>query len=124
MHVIMKSLSDPFGLPRIGTRSPLSMFRKKKPLQHVRIEVDFQPKISRWFVFRFLWIVPVIVPIVLFSIWFSILSFIHFFYMLVLGERSESIFKKQIEYIQYVLRWQFYFKYFTNERPDVLPWKL
>lgn len=100
------------------------MFRKKKPLKSVRIEIDFQPKISRWFIFRCLWVAAVIAPLTIYSIWYSILSVVHFFYMLVLGERSESIFEKQMAFITYAIRWQMYLKYFTNERPEVLPWKL
>ncbi len=102
---------------------PVLMFRKKKPLKSVRIEIDFQPKISRWFVVRCLWIVLVIVPLAIYSLWFSLLSFVHFFTMLVLGERNELIFEKQTAFINYALRWQMYLKYFTNERPNVLPWE-
>lgn len=99
------------------------MFQKKKPLKKVRLEIDFQPKISRWFLFRFLWIVPVIVPLALYAAWFGLLSFVHFFFMLLLGERSEPIFRKQLAFLNFGFQWQAYFKYYTNERPEILPWK-
>lgn len=100
------------------------MFQKKKPANKVRIEIDFQPRISRLFIFRFLWIVPVIVPLALYAFWFGILSFVHFFYMLVLGERSASLFQKQLAFLNFAFRWQAYLKYFTNERPMILPWNV
>ncbi|MSR67606.1 DUF4389 domain-containing protein [Candidatus Peribacteria bacterium] len=98
------------------------MFQKKKPAHKVRLEIDFQPKISRWFIFRFLWIIPVIIPLAIYAAWFWLLSFVHFFYMLLLGERSESIFRKQLAFINFGFRWQAYLKYYTNERPVILPW--
>lgn len=99
------------------------MFHKKKPVKSVRIEIDFQPRISRWFIFRFLWIPVIMVQIAVYAIWFGILSFIHFFYMLVLGERSASIFVKQLRFINFAGRWQAYLKYYVNDHPSVLPWR-
>ncbi len=100
------------------------MFQKKKPVNKVRIEIDFQPKISRWFLFRFLWVPVVLVPLALYSCWYAILSLVHFFHMLVFGERSESIFVQQLQFINFAARWQAYLKFFTNERPEILPWNV
>lgn len=86
------------------------------------IDVAFEQKISRLFIFRFLWIVPVIIPFCVYSIWFSLLCIVHFFHMLLLGERSRAIFDRQLEYVRYMLTWHGYLRFFTNHRPDVLPW--
>ncbi len=92
-------------------------------MKSVRIEVDFQPTISRLFIFRCLWVPAMIVPLAVYSLWFALLTFVHFFHMLALGERSKAIFVRQLRYINFIGRWQLYLKYYTNERPVILPWK-
>ncbi len=98
------------------------MFGKKNSKGMVRVDIDFDKKISRLFVFRCLWVPVVIIPFAVAGIWFSILSFIHFWYMLILGQRSKDIWDHQILVIRYYANWQGYMKYFVNGRPLVWPW--
>jgi hypothetical protein len=97
------------------------MFGKKKSAKNsVSIDIAFEPKISRLFIFRCLWIPVIIIPLALYGIWFAILSFVHFWYMLVLGKRSRDIFDTQLEFIRFAGGWQAYMKYYVNEHPDIL----
>lgn len=101
--------------------SHLLMFnRKKKIAEAVTLNVAYEEKISRVFIFRFLWVPVIIAPFALYSIWFALLSFIHFFYMLVLGARSKKLFDHQMTVIRYLVEWQLYLRFFTNKRPNVL----
>lgn len=102
----------------------MSMFKHKKKVPAiVRVDIDFEPKISRLFIFRCLWIPVIAIPFIVFAIWFGILSFVHFFYMLILGKRSRDIYDHQMAFIRYMAGWQGYLKYFTNGHPKVLPWE-
>ncbi len=90
------------------------MFGKKPELT---IDFVFHRKISRLFIFRFLWLVIAIWPLALLGIWFAILSFVQFWHMLILGERSEAVWVKQIGLIRFFATWQAYLKYFIDTRP-------
>lgn len=92
------------------------------PKNPVMIDVAFEQKISRLFIFRCLWVIAIAIPFAVYSIWFGLLTIVHFFHMLLLGERSRAIFDRQMEYIRYMLTWHAYLRFFTNHRPDVLPW--
>jgi hypothetical protein len=101
------------------------MFRflqKKKGKSMVRVTIDFEKKISRLFIFRFLWVPVLLVPAILCCVWFGILSFIHFWYMLFLGKRSEEIWVRQMHIINYLAWWQGYLRFFVNGHPKVWPW--
>lgn len=99
---------------------PCMFNRTKKVVPAVTVDIVFESKISRWFIFRFLWIPVIIVPFAIYGIWFGFLSFVHFFYMLVLGQRSRDIFDGQMNVVRYFARWQAYIRYFTNVRPEIL----
>jgi len=98
------------------------MFKSTKKKKAVTIDIAFEKKVSRLFIFRFLWVIPIIVPFFVYNIWFSILSIVQFFHMLIFGERSKSLFEKQMHFVRYVVAWQAYTRFFTNARPAVLPW--
>ena len=94
--------------------------RTKKPAAPVTVEIAFETKISRFFIFRILWVPVIILPFIVYAFWFSVLSVIHFFYMLVLGERSRELFDREMEVIRYLAHWQAYLRFFTNVRPAIL----
>jgi hypothetical protein len=97
--------------------------KKKKALEgQVHVDIVFEKKISRLFIFRCLWMPVVIIPFAIAGIWFSLLSFIHFWYMLILGNRSQDIWAHQIHAIRYFAGWQGYLRYFTNSHPRIWPW--
>jgi len=93
---------------------------KDKPMVHIKI--DFEKSISRWFIFRFLWVPIIIIPVIICGLWFGILSFVHFWYMLILGKRSEDVWVYQMHVINYMASWQAYMRFFVNRHPKVWPW--
>jgi hypothetical protein len=95
------------------------MFAKGK--NECSLEIAYHQTISRLFIFRFLWTVVAVWPLSILGIWFGILSFIHFWFMLILGERSKEIWTRQTRLLQYFTEWQLYFHFFTNRRPPFLP---
>lgn len=99
------------------------MFQKKKSKNSITIDIVYEETISRLFIFRFLWIVPVIIPMALYTFLFGLQSVVQFLHMLVLGKRSKILFDHQMHYIRYAAAWQAYTRYFTNVRPVILPWQ-
>ncbi len=94
--------------------------RTKKQVEPVIVEVAYQEKISRFFIFRCLWVPVIILPFAVYGIWFGVLSILHFVYMLLLGERSRSLFDREMDVVRYYARWQAYLRFFTNARPAIL----
>ncbi len=98
-----------------------SMFnRKKKITEAVIVEIAYQEKISRFFIFRCLWVPVILLPFMVYGVWFAVLSILHFVYMLLLGERSRSLFDHEMDVIRYYAKWQAYLRFFTNTRPAIL----
>ncbi len=98
------------------------MFKNKKMKAPVVIDIVFEERISRLFIFRLLWVVPIIVPMAAYTLLFGLQSIVQFLHMLVLGKRSKSLFEHQMHYVRYAAGWEAYTRYFTNARPPVLPW--
>ena len=90
---------------------------KRKEKSELTLEILYRPTISRLFIFRKLWMVFAIWPMAILVVWFGLLSFVHFWHMLILGERSAPIWKHQMRCIRYFALWQAYFKYFVDRRP-------
>ena len=93
------------------------MFQKKQKPE-LTIDIAYHPMISRWFIFRMLWVIVAIWPMWLIGIWFGLLSFVHFWHMLILGERSEPIWKRQLICIRYYSAWTAYLHFFIDTRPS------
>lgn len=97
--------------------------KKKKSLEGmVHVDIAFEKKISRLFIFRCLWMPVVIIPFAIAGIWFGVLSFVHFWYMLILGARSTDIWAHQLHVIRYFAGWQGYLRFFVNGHPRIWPW--
>lgn len=94
--------------------------RSKKPVEPVVCDVRFEPKISRLFIFRFLWAPVIMVPFMAYAVWFGLLSLLHFVYMLLLGKRSRDLFDLEMDVVRYMVRWQMYLRFFTDKRPTIL----
>lgn len=109
-------------LERNTIRTPMT---HKEHSEHIlRVEIDFEPKISRWFIFRFLWVPAIVIPLIVYAVVYGLLELVHFFYMLFFGKRHKDIFNRQLHFIHYAGGWQGYLKYFTNGHPPVLPWEM
>ncbi len=92
------------------------MFQKKQKPE-LSIEFAYHQEVSRWFVLRFLWIILAVWPMAILGFWFGLLSFVHFWHMLLLGERSEPIWRRQIASIRFLAAWQAYLHFFIDTRP-------
>jgi hypothetical protein len=93
---------------------------KDKGPQQISFDVPYRETISRLFIFRGLWGFIVMWPMIVWGIWISIISFLHFWYMLILGKRHEGLWDRQIRFYTYVLRWKSYFQYLVDKRPDFI----
>jgi hypothetical protein len=96
------------------------MFGHNKP-SDITVDIKYTEKISRLFIFRCLWLIIAVWPLALLGLWFGILSFVHFWYMLILGERSKGIFTRQLGIIRFFASWHAYLRYFINGRPLFWP---
>lgn len=76
------------------------------------VNTDFQysQKVSRLFIFRFLWAIIQLPIIYFWSIWIVIVSVVHFLYMLLLGKRSRSLWEDQTRYTRHLIAWNSYMK--------------
>jgi hypothetical protein len=103
-----------------GFPTTLMFKRAKKPAEPVIVEIAYQEKISRFFIFRVLWVPAILLPFIVYGLWFSALNILHVVYMLLLGERSRTLFDREMEVIRYYAGWQAYLRFFTNARPAIL----
>ena len=92
------------------------MFQKKAKPDFI-LDIAYRPTLSRLFIFRILWTVLVVWPMTIIGFWFSILSLGQFLHMLLLGERSEPMWRRQMSCIRYLTAWQLYLHFFTDTRP-------
>lgn len=93
------------------------MAPKKSKLKY---EPEFSENISRLFIFRGFWVFAIIIPVIFWSIWIVIVTFLQFWHMLILGKRHRGLWDMYINFMRYVERWNAYFKFIVDERPNVL----
>jgi hypothetical protein len=82
--------------------------------------VTFEPKISRWFVFRSLWMVVEIWVMIGWSLWIAIIGFLHFWYMLILGRRNRGFWDMEMHFFRHSIKWQAYLQKLSNGRPKFI----
>lgn len=93
----------------------------KQPLPTtVEVKVEFGERISRLFIFRCLWMWVMVWPLLVWCVWVGLLNFVHFWYMLLLGKRSKTIWDSVVRFHRHVNKWQYYFKNLTNKRPKFI----
>jgi len=85
----------------------------------VVINEEFSEKISRLFIFRFLWIYPLMFVMIVWGIWINIIEFFHFWYMLILGKRNRTMWEKKVKFFNHITKWQSYFMSITDKRPPL-----
>lgn len=86
----------------------------------VTYSVEFEEKISRLFVFRFLWSYIEIWVLLVWTFWILLVSFCHFWHMLILGKRHKGLWQRQLRYQRHVIKWQTYNNCLANGRPDFI----
>lgn len=83
------------------------------------MEVPYRDEISRLFVFRFLWIFPLVFVVWFWMFWLGLVMFLHFFYMLFMGRRSQWLWQHMTLFFVYNTRWNAYFNLIVDERPAI-----
>lgn len=83
----------------------------------LQIEVPFAEKVSRLFIFRFLWVYILWIPAIPIAIWVGIVTFVHFWYMLILGKRHQGMWTHAVRMLKWVTNWQSYLSAYTDARP-------
>lgn len=86
----------------------------------VSYDAPFAPRLSRLFIFRFLWVYIEMWVIWVWAIWMGIIIFLHFWYMLILGKRSETLWRKQLRFMRHMSKWQGYLNNLVDKRPKLI----
>ncbi len=86
-------------------------------LSKVKYDAEFSPKVSRLFVFRFFTMFVEMWVVLVWALWIGLLQFVHFWYMLFLGQRSENIWRRQLRFTRHVAKWNAYLNVLVDQRP-------
>lgn len=86
----------------------------------LKYEAPYEPKISRLFIFRFLWMYVEIWVLMVWAMWMGLIMFIEFWYMLILGKRSQALWNKKHRFMRHVNLWQAYLNALTDKRPKLI----
>ena len=78
---------------------------------------EYSPVISRWFIFRFLTLIVEVWILWVWAMWIALNAFVHNIYMLFMGARIESIWKRQVRFMRHVSKWQAYLNHIVDQRP-------
>jgi hypothetical protein len=83
-------------------------------------DVEWSSKVSRLFIFRFLWMIIESFVIWLRWVWISLLTIVHVLYMFVFGKRERNLWNRQVRYWNHVAKWKAYINWLSDERPDII----
>jgi len=86
----------------------------------LKYEAPFEERISRLFMFRFLWLYVEVWVVMVWGMWMGIINFLHFWYMLFLGKRHEGFWKKKLRFMRNISKWQAYIMTLTDKRPKFI----
>ena len=86
----------------------------------VTINVQYDEKISRLFLFRDLWMFVEIWVLYVWVVWYGILTFLLFWYQLFLGKRHAGLWKRRVRLFRHLMKWNAYLMWLTNERPKFI----
>jgi len=84
----------------------------------ITLEIPYQEKISRLFIFRFLWAYVVIFTMIPWAMYVGLVGLVHFFYMLFLGKRHQGMFGIHARFLRFAVKWQSYLGAMTDKRPN------
>lgn len=88
--------------------------------QQISLEIPFREEISRLFIFRSLWAIPLWFVTAVWSVWVGIISFLHFFYMLFLGKKHQWMWDQGRKFFIFLTRWQAYLSLLVDKKPDLI----
>ncbi|MFZ5365517.1 MAG: DUF4389 domain-containing protein [Patescibacteria group bacterium] len=101
-----------------GEQKPMSS--PESPKMQLKVEVPWREKISRLFIFRGLWVFVFVWVLYVWMIWIGLINFVHFWYMLILGKRQETLWKKNVRFFRTITQWNSYLQNLTDERPKFI----
>lgn len=81
---------------------------------------EWAEDVSRLFIFRFLWLIIQYFVIVVWGIRISIISGMHWIYMLLFGKRERNLRNRQVRFARHIIKWKAYMSGLTDERPDMI----
>lgn len=81
---------------------------------------EYSQKVSRLFIFRFLWILLEGPIIAVWSIRIAVITVIHIVLMFLNGKRSQVLRTKQQRYWNHVVSWKSYMNAHTDARPEII----
>jgi len=90
------------------------------PLTEATVQVPFELKISRLFVFRFLWMFLQIWVLYVWGVWLMILTIGQFFYQLFTGNRHQGLWNRMMRYFRHTTKWNAYFMWLSDKPPKFI----
>ncbi|PIV90927.1 hypothetical protein COW46_00240 [Candidatus Gracilibacteria bacterium CG17_big_fil_post_rev_8_21_14_2_50_48_13] len=85
----------------------------------LQLEVPYAEKVSRLFIFRFLWVYILWIPMIPLVIWLGLVTFVQFWFMLLLGKRHKGMFDTTVRFLKWIMSWQTYLNAYTDARPGL-----
>lgn len=85
-----------------------------------RLEIPWREDISRLFIFRPLWMFIFMWVFWVWAMWISIITFIQFWYMLILGKKQKTLWEKNVRFVRAQTKWNAYFQNLTDKRPKFI----
>lgn len=96
-----------------------SIFPASKGTKAV-FNAGYTKKISRLFIFRFLWVILQGPIMFIWSIWIKIIYILHWLHMVVFWKRNKSFWKRQLRFYKHMAAWGSYLNGFTDQRPPLI----
>lgn len=81
---------------------------------------SFEKHVSRLFIFRCLRLIIQWPIVFIWSIWYCIISIVHYISMFLTWTRNQTMRNKQTRYRRHVIAWKAYMNAITDKRPDIL----
>lgn len=85
-----------------------------------KFHADYEHSVSRLFIFRFLWLILQGPIVCIWSIWYCLVSIVHYISMFISGTRSKNLREKQARFRRHVIAWKSYMNAITDRRPAIL----
>ena len=98
----------------------LTYFFTMAEQQQISLVVPYEEKISRLFIFRGLWAIVMVWPLLVWSLWIALIEMVEFWYMLILGRRHKALWEKKVRFFRHVTMWNAYFKFAVDKRPKFI----
>ncbi len=83
-------------------------------------DAQYTSKVSRLFIFRFLWGIIQWPIMFVWTIWIFIIAVVHWISMFLLWKRTKSLRKKQVRYARHLINWKSYMNGLTDARPEII----